>query len=65
MRGAYKKDGRRHAMGKAVKKYMGYGMKQNLAVKGILRRAYACACWARDKVRDFVKYFKFHEKSEC
>ena len=24
----------------------------------------ACACWARDKVRDFLEYFKFHENSE-
>ena len=38
MRGAYEKDGRRHAMGKAAK-YMGYKSlreEQNLAVKVIL-----------------------------
>ena len=57
-----------------------YGKTQKLAVKGILSgrdvfvqaiharakdTARACVCWARDKVRDFLEYFKFHENSEC
>ena len=81
MRGTYEKDGRRHAMGKAAKYvgYKILQEERNLAVKGILsgrdvflqalharvndRRA--CDDWARDKVRDFLEYFKFHENSEC
>ena len=65
-------------MGKTVG-YKSFREEQNLAVEGILsgRDVFVTGSprareegarvhgWARDKVRDFLEYFKFHENSEC
>ena len=74
---ACEKDGRRQRdqEGCQVYGYKSLREEQNLAVKGILsgRDVFVHAhakdkthvCLARDRVRDFLEYFKLHENSEC